>query len=57
MDHRNRVVFNHYDAKPVHIANLVVNCINEMRYYNLVSSLFGQDCNASIINKPSENIG
>lgn len=37
---RNKVIFDHYGTNSVHIINLATSCLNEMRYYNYMYSLY-----------------
>lgn len=38
----------------MHLINLAANCLNEIKYYNSVSTLFYQDCNTGTCTKPKE---
>lgn len=42
----NKVNFKKYDAKRVHIITDLVHLINNVRYYNIASSIFDENCNA-----------
>lgn len=43
---RNKVIFNELNATPADVVNLTISCLNEMKCYNFVLSLLGQDRNA-----------
>lgn len=52
--YRNNI-FTSFEAKKGHIINLAVYLFDDMRYYNVVSFIFGQDASASIYSKPETN--
>lgn len=44
--YKNNVILSRCDAKPAQIINLAVKFLNEVKYYNTTSSLFGPDYSA-----------
>lgn len=43
----NNVIFENYDVKPTHIANLTGKILDEIRDYNITSSTFVQECKSN----------
>lgn len=48
------IILSRCDGKPTHIINLAVKFLNEVRYYNIASRLFGLDCNAGTCRNPTK---
>lgn len=46
---RNNITFRKYDIKLIHIINLTINLVNDIRYYDVASRDFIQNNNTYII--------
>lgn len=45
-NYKNNVIFRNHSAQSSHIINLTVNLVEDMRYYNFRSRVFGQHSSA-----------
>lgn len=43
LEHGNNILDRNWNLLPTHITNLAVNLYDDMRYYNVMSRISGQD--------------